>query len=231
MSPIIANPASTLITRSVDTRRPALPGARHSTPASALVSALVFTLVSALSAAALLGVSAKATAGTVPTAPGGPSPYASNAGHSGYSGPSPRTGVTVETLARSSTAWDKTAYTAYPPGVPEPTLVRITIAPNTRLEWHTHPMPVIGYVASGLLTVQRADNGAQRTFSPGQAITELVDIPHWGWAGETGAELLVFYAREAHQPLSVATPNAGSGGSGGNDVSPDATPAGHTALD
>jgi len=117
-------------------------------------------------------------------------------------------GVSTETLVKSAAAWDQTGYTVYPPGIPEPTLVRITLAPNTRLAWHTHPMPAIGYVASGQLTVERADNGVQRSFAAGQTITELVDVPHRGWTGDAGAELLVFYARSVRQPLSVASPDA-----------------------
>lgn len=117
------------------------------------------------------------------------------------------TGVTAETLVKSTAAWDQTGYTAYPAGTPEPTLVRITLAPNTPLDWHTHPMPAIGYVTSGQLTVERADNGVQRAFTAGQTITELVDVAHRGWAGDTGAELLVFYAGAAQQPLSVKSPD------------------------
>ncbi|QHE92414.1 cupin domain-containing protein [Pandoraea fibrosis] len=119
-----------------------------------------------------------------------------------------RADVSTETLVKSTTAWDQTRYTAYPSGTPEPTLVRITLAPNTRLDWHTHPMPAIGYVASGQITVERADNGARHSFVAGQTVMELVDVPHRGWTGETGAELLVFYARSVHQPLAVASPNA-----------------------
>ncbi|VVE10098.1 cupin domain-containing protein [Pandoraea anhela] len=122
--------------------------------------------------------------------------------------PAAPSGVATETLAKSTTAWDQTRYKAYPAGVPEPTLVRITIAPNTRLDWHTHAMPVVAYVAAGNLSVERADNGARRAFAAGQTITELVDVPHRGVTGDTGAELLVFYAREAQQPLSVASPAA-----------------------
>lgn len=118
-------------------------------------------------------------------------------------------GVSTEILVKSSSSWDQTGYTAYPSGVPEPTLVRISIAPNTRLDWHLHPMPAIGYVTSGQLTVERADNGTQRSFTAGQTIMELVDVPHRGRTGDAGAELLVFYAGSARQPLSVAAPDAG----------------------
>ncbi|VVE36157.1 hypothetical protein PHO31112_03892 [Pandoraea horticolens] len=118
-----------------------------------------------------------------------------------------RAGISTETLAKSATAWDQTGYAAYPSGTPEPTLVRITLAPNTRLDWHTHPMPAIGYVASGHLTVERADNGAQRAFVAGQTVTELVDVPHRGWSSDAGAELLVFYAGSVHQPLFLVSPD------------------------
>lgn len=118
-------------------------------------------------------------------------------------------GVSAETLVKSTAAWDQTGYTAYPSGVPAPTLVRLSVAPNTRLDWHVHPMPAIGYVTSGQLTVERADNGTQRTFTAGQTIMELVDVPHRGRTGDAGAELLVFYAGTVHQPLSVAAPDAG----------------------
>ncbi len=117
-------------------------------------------------------------------------------------------GISTETLVKSTAAWDQTGYTTYPAGIPEPTLVRITLAPNTWLAWHTHPMPAIGYVTSGQLMVERADNGVQRSFAAGQTIMELVDVPHRGWTGDTGAELLVFYARSVQQPLSVAYPDA-----------------------
>lgn len=118
-----------------------------------------------------------------------------------------RADVSTETLVKSTAAWDQTRYTAYPSGTPEPTLVRITLAPNTRLDWHTHPMPAIGYVTSGQITVERADNGALHSFVAGQTVMELVDVPHRGWTGDTGVELLVFYARSVHQPLAVASPN------------------------
>ncbi|VVE47741.1 hypothetical protein PEP31012_04530 [Pandoraea eparura] len=119
-------------------------------------------------------------------------------------------GVSAETLVKSTAAWDQTGYTAYPSGVPAPTLVRLSIAPNTQLDWHVHPMPAIGYVRSGQLTVERADNGTQRTFTAGQTIMELVDVPHRGRTGDAGVELLVFYAGTAQQPLSVPAPDADS---------------------
>lgn len=169
----------------IHTPIPAMTAIRFSTTAPRAFQPHYRALLALLSAAPLLVTSALAGAEARPS------------------------GVSTETLVKSSSAWDQTGYTAYPSGVPEPTLVRISIAPNTRLDWHLHPMPAIGYVTSGQLTVERADNGTQRSFTAGQTIMELVDVPHRGRTGDAGAELLVFYAGSAQQPLSVAAPDAG----------------------
>ncbi|ANC46481.1 cupin domain-containing protein [Pandoraea pnomenusa] len=126
---------------------------------------------------------------------------------------------------QSSSAWDGTGYTAYSPGRPQPTLVRITLAPNTRLDWHTHPMPAIGYVTAGHLTVERADNGKQQAFSAGQTLTELVDVAHRGWSGSAGAELLVFYARTERQPLSLPAGGADNSAQASVPTAPSVQPA------
>lgn len=134
-------------------------------------------------------------------------------------------GIRAETLVQSSSAWDGTGYTAYSPGRPQPTLVRITLAPNTRLDWHTHPMPAIGYVTAGHLTVERADNGKQQAFSAGQTLTELVDVAHRGWSGSAGAELLVFYARTERQPLSLPAGGADNSAQASVPTAPSVQPA------
>ncbi|MFJ2991044.1 cupin domain-containing protein [Pandoraea sp. NPDC087047] len=178
-------------------------------------------LLATLSLAALLGVSTGAMADEPLTAPGERTHQTSQTAPNAQTGkisqpslssqtalPAP-SGISLQTLSQSTTAWDQTGYSAYPSGIPEPTLVRITVAPNARFDRHAHPMPAIGYVTAGQLTVEREDNGAQRAFTAGQTIAELVDVPHRGWAGDAGAELLVFYTRVVQQPLSVASPPTG----------------------
>jgi hypothetical protein len=44
-------------------------------------------------------------------------------------------------LAQSSSAWDSSDYTAYPPGQPQITVFRLTLPPHSALDWHTHAMP------------------------------------------------------------------------------------------
>ena len=65
--------------------------------------------------------------------------------------------IKSETLVQSTSAWDATPYTRYPDGPPQLSVLRITIAPHTALEWHSHPMPNAGYVLSGELTLEERD--------------------------------------------------------------------------
>ena len=116
--------------------------------------------------------------------------------------------IEIETLVQSASAWDTTAYTRYPDGQPLINVLRITIAPHTALEWHSHPMPNAGYVLSGELTLEERD-GFRRHFVAGQALTETVDRVHRGVTGEAPAVLIVFYAGAPGMPLSQPAPDHG----------------------
>ena len=109
--------------------------------------------------------------------------------------------IELETLVQSTSAWDATPYTRYPEGQPLISVLRITIAPHTTLEWHSHPMPNAAYVLSGELTVEERD-GNRKHFVAGQAITETVNRIHRGTTGEAPAVLIVFYAGAPGLPLS-----------------------------
>lgn len=109
----------------------------------------------------------------------------------------------IETLTQSTSAWDATPYRRYPDGQPLISVLRITVAPHTALEWHSHPMPNAAYVLSGELTLERKD-GIRKRFVAGQALTEMVDRLHRGVTGETPVVLVVFYAGTLGLPLSQA---------------------------
>jgi len=111
-------------------------------------------------------------------------------------------GIQAETLLKSDSSWDGTPYSAYPPGRPELTVVRLTIAPHTSLPWHTHPMPNAAYVVSGTLTVEKQSDGTRRELSAGQVLAEMVNIPHRGITGDEPVVLIVFYAGTPDLPLS-----------------------------
>ena len=49
------------------------------------------------------------------------------------------TGITVDALAKTSFSWNEAALPAYDQGIPEVTILKITIAPKTELPLHQHP--------------------------------------------------------------------------------------------
>src|ERR1700722_7510581 len=56
-----------------------------------------------------------------------------------------------EILLQRTQYGDGKPSTHYPPGQPQLTTIRLTIAPPTALPWHTHPFPNVVYVLSGSL--------------------------------------------------------------------------------
>jgi quercetin dioxygenase-like cupin family protein len=112
--------------------------------------------------------------------------------------PSP---IKSETLLQSTTSWDGTPYASYPAGKPKVTVLKITIAPNTVMKWHSHPVPNVGYILSGVLTIEKKD-GTKQKFVAGQAVPETVDSVHRGITGREPVVLIVFYAGTPELPLS-----------------------------
>ena len=102
--------------------------------------------------------------------------------------------VRSETLLRSSSSWDGEPYKSYPPGQPELSVLKITVQPHTKLEWHSHPMPNAAYILAGELTLERKKDGTKQHFTAGQALSETVDTFHRGEAGTEPVVLIVFYA-------------------------------------
>lgn len=107
-----------------------------------------------------------------------------------------------ESLLRSSSSWDAKAYKSYPSGQPELSILKITVPPHTKLEWHSHPMPNAAYIVSGQLTLEKEEDGKKQHFSAGQAVTETVDTLHRGLTGDEPAVLIVFYAGSPGVPLT-----------------------------
>lgn len=113
-----------------------------------------------------------------------------------------RSGVETETLLESEHAWDGTQYSAYPQGTPQLSVLKITIAPNSSLAWHQHPIPNAAYVQSGVVTIEKKSTGEKRQVTAGEVLPEVVDIAHRGYTGNEGAVLIVFYAGKKGVPLS-----------------------------
>ena len=111
--------------------------------------------------------------------------------------------IKVEQVLQTTQAWDGSQYTSYPAGQPQVTVLRITIPPNTTLPWHHHPMINVGYVLSGHLTIEKRDTGERRILHAGEALAETVQTTHHGFTTDEPVELIVFYAGQIGQPLSI----------------------------
>jgi quercetin dioxygenase-like cupin family protein len=114
--------------------------------------------------------------------------------HRATAGENRQPAVQTQTLLRASSSWDGEPYKSYPSGRPELSILKITLAPHTELEWHTHPMPNAAYVVAGELTLERKKDGKKQRFVAGQAVAETVDTFHRGMAGNELVVLIVFYA-------------------------------------
>jgi quercetin dioxygenase-like cupin family protein len=69
---------------------------------------------------------------------------------------------------------------AYPQGgTPEITALLIEMAPGEETGWHSHPVPLVGYIMSGELTVYQV-TGEKRVVPAGQNSLESVGVVHNG---------------------------------------------------
>jgi quercetin dioxygenase-like cupin family protein len=112
--------------------------------------------------------------------------------------------IQVQELMRTNASWNGAAYGAYPEGVAEPVVARITIPAHQVLNWHSHPMPSFSYVLSGEITVED-DKGNTKHFTAGEVMPETVHTTHRGMVGDQPATFIVFYAGTKGMPLSQLT--------------------------
>jgi quercetin dioxygenase-like cupin family protein len=108
-----------------------------------------------------------------------------------------------EVLVASDHSWNGTKYTHYPSGVPQLTVLKLTVAPHSVLPWHTHPCPNTCYVLSGELTVHDKESGKAVTYHQGQAFAESVDRVHRGETGKAPAVVIITYAGTSGMPTSI----------------------------
>jgi quercetin dioxygenase-like cupin family protein len=80
--------------------------------------------------------------------------------------------------------------------------LKITLAPHTQLEWHSHPIPNAAYSVAGELTLERQKDGKKQHFSAGQALSETVGTVHRGVTGGEPVVIIVFYAGTPGTPVS-----------------------------
>lgn len=111
-------------------------------------------------------------------------------------------GIRVEKLLETEKSWDGVLYKKYPGGVPQLSVLKITVAPNTSLAWHEHPIPNAAYVLNGTITVEKKATGQKQQLVAGEVLPEMVDSAHRGYTGKEGVTLVVFYAGQKGIPLS-----------------------------
>jgi quercetin dioxygenase-like cupin family protein len=69
---------------------------------------------------------------------------------------------------------------AYPgQGTPEVTALLVEMAPGEETGWHRHPVPLLGYILAGELTVYQR-TGEKRMVRTGEVSLESVDLVHKG---------------------------------------------------
>ena len=82
---------------------------------------------------------------------------------------------------------------AYPrDGTPEVTALLIEMAPGEETPWHRHPVPLLGYILTGELTVYQI-TGEKRVVRAGEVSLESVDVAHRGVnEGAVPCKMIVF---------------------------------------
>lgn len=111
--------------------------------------------------------------------------------------------VEVEVVVKTRHMWNGQPLPPFTTGNPEISILRYVIPPGVRLPMHTHDYANAGILLSGSLTVRDAE-GAVKRLQPGDALVELIGLPHYGVnEGDEAAVIVVFYAGEAGQPLSA----------------------------
>jgi quercetin dioxygenase-like cupin family protein len=77
-------------------------------------------------------------------------------------------------------------------GTPEVIAFVAELAPGEKTTWHQHPVPLLGYVLSGELTVCQAD-GEKRVVRSGEVSLEAVNRVHQGSnEGSEPLKMIVF---------------------------------------
>jgi quercetin dioxygenase-like cupin family protein len=96
---------------------------------------------------------------------------------------------------------------AYPrDGTPEVTAIHVEMAPGDETGWHQHPVPLLGYLLAGELTVYQI-SGEKRVVRTGEVSLESVDVVHNGVnEGAVPCKMIVFVVGLKDVPFTVEAP-------------------------
>jgi quercetin dioxygenase-like cupin family protein len=86
------------------------------------------------------------------------------------------------------------------------TALEITLEPGQQTGWHTHPVPLFGYILEGELTVDYGPKG-QRVYRKGDGLAEAMTEAHNGRnLGQTPVTILAVFLGEEGVQDSVPAP-------------------------
>jgi quercetin dioxygenase-like cupin family protein len=93
---------------------------------------------------------------------------------------------------------------AYPrEGTPEVTALLVEMAPGEETGWHRHPVPLLGYLLAGELTVRQI-TGEKRIVRAGEVSLESVNVIHNGInEGTVPLKMIVFVVGLKDVPFTV----------------------------
>jgi quercetin dioxygenase-like cupin family protein len=92
-------------------------------------------------------------------------------------------------------------------GTPEVTALLVEMAPGQVTGWHQHPVPLLGYLLSGELTVYQV-TGEKRVVRTGEVSLESVGVIHQGINEGSGPlKMIVFVIGLKDLPFTVRTPS------------------------
>jgi len=87
-------------------------------------------------------------------------------------------------------------------GTPEITAILVEMQPGDEMPWHQHPVPLLGYIFSGELTVYQI-SGEKRTVRAGEVSLESVGVIHRGInEGKTPCKMIVFVLGRQGEPFT-----------------------------
>lgn len=89
------------------------------------------------------------------------------------------------------------------------TTLRITVQPNARFPWHTHPGPVVVSVVEGELTLVYADDCERRPYAQATFVDPGNSV-HMAYNGGTTETVLIatFFGAPDSGPVTLAVPDA-----------------------
>ena len=92
-------------------------------------------------------------------------------------------------------------------GTPEVTAFLVEMAPGEETGWHQHPVPLLGYIFQGQITIHQV-SGEKRTVHAGEVSLESVGVLHNGVNdGTVPAKMIVFAAGLKDVPITIEKEN------------------------